>query len=135
MATTSEASRLQSLGHGMRFVVLTVGLLAVFGFTGCGVGVDDLDGQQVAYGQQQAAAQSDQALVGLDGTPAPSGDGTQQGAPAGSGPSNPGIQSLPTDPVPWQQPAPTEIVYPIDNPFGTPPLPPGGLPESMPGMK
>lgn len=128
MATTSEASRLQSAGYVMRFVGISVGLLAMVGFSSCGVGgADDLEGQQAAYGQQQAAATQDQALIGLDGTPV--GDDAPQG-PAGTGPVDPNIANLPTDPVPWQAPSTNEHVDPFDNPFEPPVAPPAGMPSS-----
>ena len=132
MATTSEASRLQSAGYVMRFIGITVGLLAMFGFSGCGVGgPDDLAGQQAAYGQQQqqpAAASQGQALIGLDGTPV-GDDGEPQG-PAGNGPVDPSIANLPTDPVPWQAPSTNDHVDPFDNPFEPPVAPPNGMPSS-----
>lgn len=117
MATTSEASLLQYMGHVMRFSFISVGLLAMLGSAACGVGVDDADGQAAAYGT------SGQALVGLDGQPA--GDpGTETPVPAGNGAVNPGVSALPTDPVPWHNPNPAVL--------GTdptvPPMPGGGLP-------
>lgn len=126
MATTSEASRLQRLGHVMRFTLITVGLLALVGLSGCGVGVDDVEGQQAAAAQAGSASaqQHDAALVGLEGTPVTDGE---QG-PA-SGPVDPGISSLPTDPVPWRNPGDSSRIDPsvdVD--------PMTGLPIVVPGM-
>ena len=102
MATTSEASRLQKAGHVMRFIGITVGLLAMLGASACGVGgVDDPEGQQAAYGT------SGQALLGPDGMPI---NDTSGGAAPGGAPVNPSISSLPTDPVPWHNPTPKELV-------------------------
>src|SRR5262245_51561644 len=102
MATTSEASRLQRVGYVMRFTWITVGLLAMLGFSACGVGVDDPAGQQAAYGT------NGQALLGLDGQPAGT-PGDPNPTPQGNGPVNPGVSSLPTDPVPWHNPNPANV--------------------------
>jgi hypothetical protein len=98
----------------------------MFGLVGCGVGVDDVEGQQAA-GYTAPQAQADQAaLIGLDGTPVPQDDGN---APAGNGPANPGVSSLPTDPVPWHNPATNDGVDPMLDPVtGLPPVLPGGVP-------
>ena len=127
MATTSEASRLHRLGRVMRLGFITVGLLAVAGFVSCGVGVNDVEGQQAAA--YAPTGSQDQALLGVSGTPVDD-DGSQQ-APQGGGPADPGISSLPSDPVPWQQPS-NEMVDPLGNPFEVPVAPPSGLPGSNP---
>jgi hypothetical protein len=102
MATTSEASQLQKAGYVMRVTGITVGLLAVLGFSACGVGVDDPTGQQAAYGT------SGQALLGPDGTPVTDPATPGSDVPVAGGgtqsPVNPGISALPTDPVPWHNP-------------------------------
>ena len=128
MATTSEASRLQRGVSAMRFMWITVGLLAMTAFSACGVGVDDVDGQQAAYGSTATTQQTEQALAtGPEGCPPPTGEET---APSTGGVVDPGIANLPTDPVPWHAPNPVNGVDPVGNPMGEDvPLPgPGGMP-------
>src|SRR4051812_12282731 len=115
MATTSEASRLQKAVYVMRSSGITVGLLALLALTACGVGVDDTLGQQAAYGP--AVQANGQALVGLDGTPAVDPATQDTPIPQGSGPIDPGVSSLPTDPVPWRNPL--EAPIPPGDPMGT----------------
>lgn len=129
MATTSEASRLQRRGSVMRFTWFTVGLLAMFGAAACGVGVDDVQGQQAAYGST-ASDQTEQALAtGPEGCPPPGGDEPPVTGNGGA-PVDPGISNLPTDPVPWAGPNPVDNGDPMSDPMaGGVPLPgPGGTP-------
>lgn len=126
MATTSEASRLQSKVNGMRSTWMTVGLLAMLSFSACGVGVDDPEGQLAADGQagDKAAGQNQQSLVtGPEGCP--TGPGSDSVPEVGSnGEVNPTISNLPTDPIPWEQPRNDD--EPIPGPGGMPPAPYSG---------
>jgi hypothetical protein len=126
MATTSEASRLQMKRNVMRVTWITVGLLALLGFASCGVGVDDPVGQQAATGT------SGQALLGPDGMPA--GDpvtepGGQEPMTGTTGPVNPGVSSLPSDPVPLHSPDPRQQV--IDPMTGLPIIPATAVPVTQ----
>jgi len=123
MATTSEASRLQGKVNGMRLTWMTVGLLAMLGFSACGVGVDDPEGQQALMGSSETGAtdRNQQALAtGPEGCPTPGSTGEIPTA-TGEGLTNPNISSLPSDPVPWKRPT-GDNELPGTN--GMPPPPP-----------
>ena len=131
MATTSEASLLHRTGHVMRFSFISVGLLAMLGFSACGVGVDDPEGQQAATGtsaQTGATGQNQQTLVsGPEGCPSGGGAVTSDIPTAqGEGPVNPSISALPSDPVPWKRPTDDNQV-PGTNGMRPPPPPYGGF--------
>ncbi|MBL8955302.1 MAG: hypothetical protein JNK82_31300 [Myxococcaceae bacterium] len=106
MATKSEkqqASGLQKKVTSMRLAWMTVGLLAMLGFSACGVGVEgeDLEGQLAA---DRGSAKSEQQLTGREGCP--TGDVVEGLSETyGAMPDSPGIKSLPSDPVPWRMPS------------------------------
>ena len=123
MATKSEslqASGLQRQVNGMRLSVMTVGLLAMLGFSACGVGVgaEDLEGQEATGA---SSSQNEQQLINrLEGCPTPDDEGMVE--TYGARPDDPGIKSLPSDPVPWRMPS-TEDDKRVPGGGGGPPPP------------
>ncbi|MDX2011229.1 MAG: hypothetical protein SFW67_13605 [Myxococcaceae bacterium] len=97
-------------------MVRVVAILAAVALTGCGVGVEDFEGQAAVGG----VGTSQDAIMGcvdpllcpeVGGTPRP----VTNPVAAGAGPV-----TLPQDPIPWRPPTST----PAERPFG-----PNGTPE------
>jgi hypothetical protein len=80
----------------MRIGFFTVGLLAMLGFSGCGVGVDDPEGMAAATGAQG------QALLDANGQPLPPPPNELPTTDPGD--KKPGDSNLPQDPVPIHDP-------------------------------
>ncbi|MBK7863009.1 MAG: hypothetical protein IPJ65_31260 [Archangiaceae bacterium] len=103
----------------MRFTWITVGLLALLGFSACGVGVDD-------PAVEQAVATSGKNGQALEGKPVEA-DPVKEPTTAAGNPVDPSISALPTDPVPLHNPTPVSDGQDLSASEGLPPMepPPG----------